>query len=80
MLPLITSLAVSFACLFGGAPLMESIFNYPGIGSELTSRIGQRDFFVVQGIMIFTSTIVIIVNLITDSLYSLIDPRVRRDS
>ncbi|CDR30217.1 Glutathione transport system permease protein gsiC [Acholeplasma oculi] len=80
LLPLITSMAVSFGILFGGAPLMESIFNYPGIGSELSARIGSRDFFVVQGILFFTSVMVIIVNLIADSIYSFIDPRIRRDS
>lgn len=80
MLPLITSLALSFAGLFGGSVLMESVFNYPGIGMELSARIGSRDYFVVQGILFFTSAIVIIVNLITDSIYSLIDPRVRRGS
>ena len=78
MLPLVTSLALSFAGLFGGSVLMESIFNYPGIGMELSSRIAMKDYFVVQGILLFTATIVIIVNLITDSIYSLIDPRVRK--
>lgn len=79
LLPLFTSLTGAFAGLFGGAPLMENIFNYPGIGSELTLRIGARDWFVVQGILLFTSFIVIFVNLITDSVYSLIDPRIRRE-
>lgn len=79
LLPLVTSLAVSFAALFGGSPLMGSIFNYPGIGLELSARIGMKDYFVVQGIMFFTSSMVILVNLITDSVYSLIDPRVRKE-
>lgn len=77
MLPLITTLAVTFAGLFGGSTLMESIFNYPGIGLELAARIGQKDYFVVQGIMFFSSAMVILINLVTDSIYSLVDPRVR---
>ena len=80
LLPLITSLALSFAGLFGGSVLMESVFNYPGIGMELSARIGSRDYFVVQGILFFTSSVVIFVNLITDSIYSIIDPRVRRSN
>ena len=56
---------------------MESIFNYPGIGLELAQRIGQKDYFVVQGIMFFSSFMVIAINLITDCIYSLIDPRIR---
>ena len=56
---------------------MESIFNYLGIGLELAQRIGQKDYFVVQGIMFFSSFMVIAINLITDCIYSLIDPRIR---
>ncbi len=80
LLPLFTSFTGAFASLFGGATLMENVFNYPGIGSELAARISARDWFLVQGILLFTSFMVILVNLITDSVYSLIDPRVRRDS
>ncbi len=79
MLPLVTSLALSFAGLFGGSPLMESIFNYPGIGQQFSSFIGARDYFMIQGLIVFMSSVVIFANLITDSLYSIIDPRVRRD-
>ena len=78
LLPLVTSLALSFAVLFGGSTLIEGIFNYPGLGQELASRIGLRDYFVVQGILFFSSTIVILVNFLTDMIYYLIDPRVRR--
>lgn len=80
MLPLITSLAISFAFLFGGSPLMETIFNYPGIGQQFGSYIGRLDYPMIQGILFFISAVVIFVNLIADSIYSLVDPRVRRDS
>lgn len=78
MLPLVSQLAISFGVMFGGAPLMESIFNYPGIGQAFSTSIGQRDYYVVLGILLFTSMIIIGVNLIADLLYSIIDPRVRR--
>lgn len=80
MLPLVTSLALTFASLFGGSTLMESIFNYPGLGQELAARIASRDYFVVQGILFFSSSIVIILNFITDMIYYLIDPRIRREN
>lgn len=80
MLPLVTSIAISFAALFGGSTLIESIFNYPGLGLQLSSYIGSRDYYVVVGILFFTSFVIIIANLIADSLYSIIDPRVRRDA
>lgn len=78
MLPLITSLALSFAGLFGGSSLIESVFNYPGLGLEFANRVGLRDYFIMEGLLFFTSSIVILANLITDCLYSVIDPRIRR--
>ena len=80
MLPLIASVALSFAGLFGGSPLMESIFNYPGIGQAFSLYIGQRDYFMIIGILLFESFILIVANLIADSLYSIIDPRIRRSA
>jgi len=79
ILPLITSLAISFAVLFGGSPLMESIFNYPGIGQQFSIFIVEKEYFMIVGILFFTSAIIIFVNLIADSIYSLIDPRIRRN-
>lgn len=78
MLPLITSLAISFAATFGGSALIENIFNYPGIGQLLSGYIVGREYFMIVGILFFTSSITILANLITDMLYSVIDPRVRR--
>lgn len=79
ILPLITSLAISFAALFGGSPLMESVFNYPGIGQQFSIFIVQKEYFMIIGVLFFTSAIIIFVNLIADSIYSLIDPRIRRN-
>lgn len=78
MLPLVTSIAISFASIFGGSTLIESIFSYPGLGLQLATYIGARDYFVVVGILFFTSVIIIIANLIADLVYPLVDPRVRR--
>lgn len=78
LLPLITSLGVAFGALFGGATLMESIFNYPGIGLEISNRIISKDYMVVQGLIFFSAFMVILVNLVVDLLYPLIDPRVRK--
>lgn len=77
LLPLITMLGISFGALFGGATLMESIFNYPGIGLEISNRIIAKDYLVVQGLIFFSAFMVIIVNLVVDLIYPLIDPRVR---
>lgn len=77
LLPLVTMLGISFGSLFGGATLMESIFNYPGIGLEISNRIVSKDYLVVQGLIFFSALMVIVVNLIVDLIYPFIDPRVR---
>ena len=77
MLPLITSLVISLAFLFGGSAVMESVFAYPGIGKAFTMYIGKRDYFVIQGLFVFLSFLIIIANLLADFLCGLLDPRVR---
>lgn len=77
MLPLITSLVISFAYLFGGSAVMESVFSYPGIGKAFTTYIGKRDYFVVQGLFVFLSILIILANLIADFVCGLLDPRIR---
>lgn len=78
ILPLIATLALSFAGLFGGSTLMESIFNYPGLGLQFSTYIAQRDYFMIIGILFFESVVLVFANLVADSLYSVIDPRIRR--
>ncbi|MBO5046680.1 MAG: ABC transporter permease [Clostridia bacterium] len=78
LLPLVASFGVAFGGLFGGSVLLESIFNYPGIGLEITARITSKDYVVVQGLVFFSAAMIIIVNLIVDLIYPLIDPRVKR--
>lgn len=80
LLPLVTSFAISFGAIFGGAPLMEYIFNYPGFGAQFNNAIGQRDYFLIQGMMVFMSFMIIFANFIADSIYTLIDPRIRREA
>ncbi len=77
-LPLVTSLALSFATLFGGSAIMENIFAYPGIGYAFSSYVASRDYFIMQGLFFFMSVVIILANFIADSVYTLIDPRIRR--
>lgn len=77
MLPLITSLVISLAYLFGGSAVMESVFAYPGIGRAFTIYIGKRDYFVIQGLFLFLSFFIILANLVADTLCGLLDPRIR---
>lgn len=77
ILPLITSLAISFGMMFGGSPLVENIFSYPGVGYFLNQAIVKRDYQLMQGLFLLTTVAVVISNLVAEFLYSVFDPRVR---
>jgi peptide/nickel transport system permease protein len=75
-IPVITILALETANLLGGAVVTEEIFAWPGIGQLTIQSVNDRDFPVVQAIVIFAATIYIVINLITDIVYGFIDPRI----
>ena len=79
MIPVITVIGGSVANLIGGSVILENVFNLPGIGSTVTTALGQRDYYLVQGCILVFSIFVMIVNLIVDIAYKWIDPRVRMD-
>jgi peptide/nickel transport system permease protein len=73
----VTVVGLQIAYLSGLVTVVESVFNYPGIGYLLLNSIRTRDFIVVQGIVLFMVFIVVIVNLLVDILYTVLDPRIR---
>ena len=77
MLPVVTMMAIQVSGLLGGAVMTESIFGIPGIGRICFDAIDARDMPLLQGSVIFMTTIVIIGNLVADLLYSFLDPRIR---
>lgn len=79
MIPVITIIGASIAALVGGNVILENIFNIPGIGQQLVTALGQRDFPMVQGCVLIMSIFVMIVNLVIDVAYKWIDPRVTLD-
>ena len=74
--PVITAISGWFASLLAGAVFVELIFNWDGIGSVLVNALKNDDLPVVMGITIVISVIFVALNLLTDLLYSIIDPRV----
>ncbi len=76
-IPLISVIGVQFGYMLGGSIYIETIFAWPGMGQLLEQSIGWRDFPLVQAIAVFTSVIVLALNLLTDMAYALIDPRIR---
>ncbi|MGA8117343.1 MAG: ABC transporter permease [Actinocatenispora sp.] len=75
-IPILTVLALELANLLGGAVVTELIFAWPGVGQLTVQSVSARDFPVVQAIVIFAATVYIVVNLLTDIAYGIIDPRV----
>jgi peptide/nickel transport system permease protein len=78
LLPVITLFGLAFPALLGGAVFVESVFDWPGMGSLAVSAIGTRDYHLVTGVVIVGSTMVVIGNLFADLLYAAADPRLRR--
>lgn len=77
LIPAITLLGLSIGGLMGGTVILEKVFALPGAGALLIDSIGVRDYPVIQAATLIFASLVILVNLATDVVYSLLDPRVR---
>jgi peptide/nickel transport system permease protein len=76
-IPVITVAGIQIARLLGGAVIVETIFGLPGIGRYVFEAIGTRDYPVVQGVTLVVALVFVLVSLIVDVLYALVDPRLR---
>ena len=72
-----TTIGLQIGVLMAGAILTETIFSWPGIGKWMVESISRRDYPVVQGGLLLIAVIVMVVNLLVDLLYGLINPRIR---
>ncbi len=77
LIPIITILGLQFGTLLAGTIVTETIFSWPGIGRLTVQAISARDYPLLQGCILVISLSYVLVNLLTDVLYSVIDPRVR---
>jgi peptide/nickel transport system permease protein len=77
LVPVVTVVGVQFGTLVAGAVIVESVFAWPGIGRLLVNAVNDRDFPLVQGIVLLVAVGFVLVNLLVDLLYPVIDPRVR---
>ena len=75
---LLTVFGINFGTLIGGSVIVETFFVIPGVGELAVRSILQREYLVVQGVVLMIATAFVLVNVITDLLYSVLDPRVRR--
>jgi peptide/nickel transport system permease protein len=77
LMPVITFMGTFFATMITGAVVIETVFSWPGIGRLAYESILNRDFPVMQGVILFMTTLYILANLIVDVLYAWVDPRIR---
>lgn len=79
-LPLVTVVAFQLAILLGGVVIIEKIFSLPGLGSLVIDSVFQKDLPVIQGVVLVNALIVLVLNLVTDFVYTLLNPKVRTAS
>jgi peptide/nickel transport system permease protein len=77
LIPVLTVIGLNIGTLLGGAVVAETVFTRPGLGRLILDAIFARDYPVIQGVMIVSVVLVVVLNLVTDLLYSVADPRVR---
>ena len=77
LIPVITVLALTFALLIGGAIVTETVFGLPGVGNLVVSAVLCRDYPVIQGALLVIAALYVVINLATDLLYLVVDPRVK---
>jgi peptide/nickel transport system permease protein len=76
-IPIVTLLGIQLGQLLGGVVITETVFSWPGIGKLTVDAIFARDYPVVQGAVLLTATLFVLINLLTDLIYTVLDPRVR---
>jgi peptide/nickel transport system permease protein len=77
LLPVITILGIQMGTVLGGSVVIESVFSWPGIGSLLFDSVSSRNYPVVLGIMVLSSLVVIVANIVVDLVYIWLDPRIQ---
>jgi peptide/nickel transport system permease protein len=77
VLPVVTVLGLQFGNVLAGAILVETVFNWPGLGRLAFESVLRRDYPTILGILVFSSIVVVVMNVLTDLAYRVIDPRIR---
>ncbi|MDA3797960.1 MAG: ABC transporter permease subunit [Kiritimatiellae bacterium] len=77
LVPILTNVSISIPFLFTGSLLLETYFGIPGLGNASINAINSADIFVVQGIVLVGAMLYVVVNLVTDVMYTVVDPRIR---
>lgn len=75
--PIVTTIGIGVAGLISGVVITETVFNIPGIGRLTVDAVANRDYPIIQGVMILVSAVYVLINLAVDIIYTMIDPRIR---
>ncbi|MBS7700138.1 MULTISPECIES: ABC transporter permease [unclassified Chelatococcus] len=76
VLPMVTMVGIQIGTLLGGAVMIETVFNWPGLGRLAFDAVFQRDYNLLLGTMLFASSLVVVINIFTDLIYAVLDPRI----
>ncbi len=77
LIPIVTYVGLYFGGLLAGAPVTETVFNWPGVGKLFVDATGVLDFPIIQGVVVLITLMTLVANLVTDITYGYIDPRIR---
>ena len=77
LIPVVTLVALQLPIIAGGSVIIENIFNLPGLGNLMLVALNERDYPVVSAVNLLFASVVVVINLLTDLTYALLDPRVR---
>jgi peptide/nickel transport system permease protein len=76
LIPVVTLVGLALPALVGGAVIVETVFAWPGLGRLAVDSVFKRDYPVIMGIQMIIAAVIVLANLLTDLLYSILDPRV----
>ena len=79
LIPVVTYVGPMIASILTGSLVVESIFNFGGLGAKFVDSITNRDYPLIMGVTIFLAVLMVTMNLITDIVYKIIDPRIKLD-
>ena len=79
MVPVVTVIGISFGLLLSGSVVIETVYSIPGMGRLLANAIFGRDYPMIQGGLLVTAAVLVLLNLVVDVLYAVIDPRIKYD-
>ncbi len=77
LIPVITVIGLHIGALLGGAVVVENVFAWPGLGTLMVEAVGNRDYTVVQAVTLIVAGLIVVLNLATDLVYRVLDPRIR---